>query len=336
MNRNPLRRLLVPVSLVLAIAPGLQAQRQLHTVRGVVRDIEGAAVPEVEIILESPKRSARTDARGRFTLDSVPEGKRRALVRRIGYLAVHPLLSVPQAPGDTLVVTLLPMPQQLPALLVEVERQGIFGVVGDTGYHALPGTLVEVLGARVADTTDERGRFGFPELKKYSHYMLRVSRSGYLARLIAVDLGNRGREYSVLLTEDSEGTFDWAGSREAAFALGDLAIRLAMEPKRTRMTREELQRFGTMALCDIPKIRSIAGSHPSVILRGSSWFRNADLCGWSADQIDLLEFGANPCRESWKSIASVLGTYCGAERRSSLTARRSSGGGGYVVLWPRG
>ena len=123
--------------------------------------------------------------------------------------------------------------------------------------------------------------------------MLRVSRSGYLARLIAVDLGNRGREYSVLLTEDSEGTFDWAG-------------------------------------------RSIAGSHPSVILRGSSWFRNADLCGWSADQIDLLEFGANPCRESWKSIASVLGTYCGAERRSSLTARRSSGGGGYVVLWPRG
>ena len=335
MNRNPLLRLLVPVGLVLAMAPGLRAQRQLHTVRGVVRDIAGTAVPEVEIILESPHRSARTDARGRFALDSVPEGKRRALVRRIGYLAVHPLLSVPQPPGDTLVVTLLPMPQQLPPLLVEIERQGIYGVVGDTGYHALPGSLVEVLGARVVDTTDDRGRFGFPDLKQYSHYMLRVSRSGYVTRLIAVDLGNRGREFSVFLSEKSEGTFDWASSRQAAFALPDLAIRLAMEPKRSRMTREELRRFGTMALCDIPKIRSVAGAYPKVIFRGSTWYRNADLCGWSADQIDLLEFGADPCREAWKSLADVLSVNCDATRRSSITARPSRGGAGYVVLWPR-
>lgn len=63
--------------------------------------------------------------------------------------------------------------------------------------------------------------------------------------------------------------------------------------------------------------------------------RNADLCGWSADQMDLVEFGADPCREAWKSLADVLDVYCGATRRSSITARPYRGGAGYVVLWPR-
>ena len=62
------------------------------------------------------------------------------------------------------------------------------------------------------------------------------------------------------------------------------------------------------------------GEEPNVILRGATWYRNASLCGWNADQIDLLEWGSDPCKEAWKSIADLLGIYCGPQRQSSLYA----------------
>jgi hypothetical protein len=335
MERNPLFRSLLALLLMQGVAPDLEAQRQLHTVRGAVKDTEGAAVQNVEIILETPLRSTRTDAAGHFALDSVPEGERRFLVRRIGYLALRYSVRVPQAPADTLRIIMIHVPQQLAPIDVQVERKGIYGVVGDTAYHALPGTLVEILGARIADTTDERGRFSFEGLKQ-RQYVLRVSREGYYGRMISVDYTGKGRDFSVFLTEYNRGTFDWANSREAAIALPDLAIRLAMEPKRYRMTREELQRFGTMALCDIPRIRSQVGPEPNVVLRGITWYRNVDLCSWSADQLDLVEWGADPCKEAWKSIAEVLSMYCGPQRMTALYSTKPSQRKGYVVLWPRG
>jgi hypothetical protein len=334
----PMLKSLVFLALLSAagLVQPLAAQRELHTVRGTVRDTEGAVVPDVEITMESPRRVTRSDARGFFRLDSVPAGKRRLRIRRIGYLAVNPLVVVPQLGGDTLVVLMLQMPQRLEAIEVRVERKGIYGVVGDTAYHALPGTLVELLGARIADTTDEQGRFGFEELKDYRHYVLRVSRVGYYGRLISVD-HNKGREFSIFLTEYKTGSFDWANSRDAAGALADLSTRLAMEPRRTRMIREELARFGTMALCDIPKIKAHVGTDPSIIMRGTTWYRAASLCAWSADQIDLLEWGGDPCKEAWKSIAEVLSVWCGPApgRIISLYATPPGRRQGYVIIWPR-
>jgi hypothetical protein len=336
MDRNLIRWLDLAVMLGSGLATPLMAQRPLHTVRGLVKDTEGAAVAGVEIILESPRRTTTTGSDGRFVLDSVPEGARRLMARRIGYLAVSPRITVPQAPGDELVLTMLAKPQELAAVVVEVERPGIYGVVGDTAYRALPGTLVEVLGARIADTTDSLGRFSFGELKKDRHYVLRVSRVGYMARLISVDLAVRGQEYSVFLSEYKRGSYDWANSVMAVGALADLSTRLAMEPKRTRMTRKELERYGTMAVCDIPRVRSIVGEDPNIIYRGNNWVRQANLCSFNAADIDLLEWGADPCRESWKSIAEVLGIYCGPQRQSSLYGNAPGKRKAYVVVWPRG
>ena len=327
------------VALVLLGASGLapvEAQSQLHTVRGLVKDTEGAPVAGVEISLESPRRTTTSGADGRFALDSVPAGTRRLTARRIGYLAANPEVTVPQAPADSLIITMVPRPQQLAPVVVEVERPGIYGVVGDTAYRALAGTLVEILGARIADTTDSLGRFSFGELKNDRHYVIRVSKVGYLARLIAVDLTKRGREYSIFLTEYRRGNYDWANSLMAVDALADLSARLAMEPRRTRMTREELERYGTMAVCDIPRVRSIVGGAPSIIYRGNIWIRQADLCAFNADEIDLLEWGGDPCRESWKSIAAVLGVWCGPQRQTSLYGNAPGKRSAYVVVWPRG
>ena len=336
MERNPVRWLGLAVLVAFGLAAPLTAQRPLHSVRGLVKDTEGAPVAGVEIILESPRRTTTTGADGRFTLDSVPEGTRRLMARRIGYLAVSPRFEVPQAPNGSLDITILASPQQLAPVVVEVERPGIYGVVGDTAYRALAGTLVEVLGARIADTTDSLGRFSFGELKRDRHYVIRVSKVGYMARLISVDLSKRGQEYSIFLNEYKRGAYDWANSVMAVGALADLSTRLAMEPKRTRMTRKELERYGTMAVCDIPRVRSIVGGDPNIIYRGNNWVRQASLCSFSADQLDLLEWGGDPCRESWKSIAEVLGVYCGPGRAFSLYGNAPGPRKPYVVVWPRG
>lgn len=323
------------------VAPAA-AQREGYVVRGIIKDTDGKVIPGVEVGMESPRRLTQSDERGWFRLDSIPAGKRRLMLRRIGYLAVNPVVVVPILDTDTLEVIMMQVPQQLAPLEVEVTRKGIYGVVGDTAYHALPGTLVEILGARLADTTDAEGRFGFDDLKP-RHYVLRVSRVGYYGRLISVD-HSKGRDLSIFLTEYRKGSYDWANSREAAQALPDLAIRLAMEPKRYRMTREELNRYGTTALCDIariraevyPRTRTTMGEEPNIILRGSTWYRNASLCGWSADQIDLVEWGRDPCKEAWKSIADILGVWCGPQRQTSLYANVPGARKSYVVIWPRG
>jgi len=124
------------------LAAALDAQSQLHTVRGLVKDSEGTPVGGVEISLESPRRMTTSGADGRFALDSVPAGTRRLTARRIGYLAANPEVTVPQAPGDSLIITMVPRPQQLAPVVVEVERPGIYGMVDDTAYRALAGTLV--------------------------------------------------------------------------------------------------------------------------------------------------------------------------------------------------
>jgi len=336
MERNPVRWLGLALLLAFGLAAPITAQRQVHTVRGLVKDTEGTPVAGVEIILESPRRTTTTGADGRFALDSVPEGTRRLMARRIGYLAVSPRFEVPQAPGVSLEITILAAPQQLAPVVVEVERTGIYGVVGDTAYRALAGTLVEILGARIADTTDSLGRFSFGELKNDRHYVIRVSKVGYMARLISVDLSKKGQEYSIFLNEYKRGAYDWANSVMAAGALADLSARLAMEPKRTRMTRKELERYGTMAVCDIPRVRSIVGGNPSIIYRGNIWLRQANLCAFNADDIDLLEWGSDPCRESWKAIAAVLGVWCVTQRQTSLYGNSPPKRSAYVVVWPRG
>ena len=330
-GRAVIRHVLPAAIAVLALmAQPLEAQRSLYQVHGVVRDVELAPVAGVQVLIAGGSRTTTTDARGRFMLDSVPEGKVRLTVRRVGYLALHPTITVPQSPDDKLQIILLPFAQQLEPIQVDVpRRRGISGVVGDTGYRALPGTTVELLGGRRQVRTDSVGRFVFDDLKP-DHYMLRVARVGYRTRLIGVDLTGPGREYSIFMHELGPGRAEWADTRPAIWALEDLSLRLAMEPKRNRMTRDELARYGTMALCDIPRIRALVRDQATVLIRGSDRMFGADLCAWSADQMDLIEWGGNACR-AVGGVARALGNDCGP--RGALRGRQQSG---FVILWPRG
>jgi hypothetical protein len=315
------------IALAVLGAPPLAAQRPTYVVRGVVTDTDLAPVAGVEVLIPGRSRGATTYERGWFVLDSVPEGRIRLTVRRVGYMALHPTIAVPQPPLDSLHIILIPFAQQLAPLEVEIPRRVISGVVGDTGYRALPGTTVELVGGGTETLTDSTGRFVFDDLKK-GHYMLRVARPGYQTRVIGVDLTGTGREFSIFLQHLRPGRVEWADSRQAIWALDGLALRLSMEPRRNRMTRDELARYGSMALCDIPRIRALVRDQASVIMRGTDVLF-ADLCAWSADQMDLIEWGGNSCR-SVGGVARTLGNDC--RPQGALTTRRQSG---FVILWPR-
>jgi len=126
---TPLHRTLsILLGLTVSGAAGLAAQRPVHQVRGVVTDTELAPVAGVEVLIAGGSRTTTTDARGRFVLDSVPEGKVRLTVRRVGCLALHPTITVPMSPGDMLQVILLPFAQQLEPIQVDVPRRGVSGV----------------------------------------------------------------------------------------------------------------------------------------------------------------------------------------------------------------
>ncbi|NOT09740.1 MAG: hypothetical protein HOP28_16220 [Gemmatimonadales bacterium] len=337
MNFIPARALWLALAASLAGAP-LRAQASGHTVHGVVRDTSGKAIEGAEVLLQSPKKSVFTDAAGRFRLDSLPAKSVRLTIRRIGFIVVHPQVNVPQRPGDTLVVTTMPAPQLLAPIVVTTEHRGIRGVVGDTAYRPLKGVLIELLGSRLEDSTNEQGRFAFENLKR-GNYMMRVSHGAYFAQVISVDLTKSGKEYSILLTPYSAGVYDWANTNAGVMALADLATRLAMEARQTRMTAEELARYGETAVCDIPRLRAVI-KNPTILVRGSIWARRDaaprsdspnGLCSWTADQIELIEWGNDPCTESAKTIARVLGLFCGPRRRIG-----SEPNGPWITLWPKG
>lgn len=88
-------------------------------VQGQVMDkIAGKGVPAANVIVEGMRLGATTDQEGRFTIDSVPPGDRRLLVRRIGYVAQTVPLAVKEESGATATVALAPTTTALEEVIV--------------------------------------------------------------------------------------------------------------------------------------------------------------------------------------------------------------------------
>ncbi|MGH7638401.1 MAG: carboxypeptidase regulatory-like domain-containing protein, partial [Gemmatimonadaceae bacterium] len=65
----------------------------------VMSDVNGAAIPDVQVLLPAVSRTAFTDAQGRFRISNVPPGTHDVSVRRIGYQQLT--LRVPFAASQT-------------------------------------------------------------------------------------------------------------------------------------------------------------------------------------------------------------------------------------------
>jgi hypothetical protein len=317
----------VPGAWIGLLLPGLlAAQTPLRTVTGIVRQV-GDSLPLVgaEVLLGT--RSTTTNERGRFRIDSVAPGVYTLVVRQIGSRPLRTRLEVSATSRTDLALYLLPAPQLLPTLIVEGRRTGLYGSVGDTAYRPLAGARVIVLGSGGGErVTDSLGRFAFHDLPGGA-YMVRVTMPGHLERRLVIDLPKgKGRELTFLLPpgRDRITNLDRA-------ALADLDRRLSFELRNSRMTRSEMARYGSMALCDVPRIRTMAGDPTTVLLNGEQILRGVSLCAWRMDEVDLVEFGSE------LRLSTDLARGLGGQSLQSRPSRRGSPRSRprYVIIWER-
>ncbi len=326
-------------AVVTAANAASQQPGRFQSVRGLVRDTAGVPLESAEVLLG--RYRALTNAQGTFRLDSIPIGQYPITVRLPGYLAARSRVGVVATEPTRLEYYLYPAPPVLPEIVVEGRRTGIYGSVGDTSFRALEGATVQVLGNRGGTAlSDSMGRFAFPDAD-HGVYLVRATMPGYGERRIFVEVPRgKGKELSVLLAPAAA----WRTSRIVEQALQDLDRRLAWSLRRSVMTRGELNRYGSQSLCDLPRVSGLAGREATVIIDGETVLREWPLCSIRVDEVELLEFGDEICRDRSGSLATLTGTYCSGTIRSVGNAQRvlrpgaSSAvgrGGGYVLIWRR-
>jgi hypothetical protein len=277
---------------------------------GVVRTAQDSTlpIPGAEVILG--KRQTTTDAEGRFRIDSLARGTYPLTIRHIGFKPIRVLFEV----GDresTAEFYLAPSPQVLPDVVVEVRRTGIYGVVRDGASDPVPGAAVEALGNRGGATvTDTLGRFAFPDARNGT-YLVRVQRPGFLERrlMVAVEPG-KGRELVVRLAAGE----DRPTSHSEAAALFELRGRLAWALSRQVMMGKDLERYGSLSVCDVPRVRIVVRQSEAGILNGDTRLLGGQLCTWHTDEISLIEFIDGPTRRG---------------------PGGPSRGDGYVIIWEK-
>lgn len=205
----------------------------------------------------------------------------------------------------------MPAAVLLPTIVVQGQRGGIYGKVGDTAYRALPGAQVTLLGPGGSEVlSDSLGSFAFPKLSDGT-YMLRVSKPGFTERRISVELrSGKGKEFTFLLAPEPHPRF---APGEGA-ALFDLGRRLALGFRRERMVATELERYGSLSVCDVPRVRSLIGTGQIGVLNGADTLAPRQVCAWRMDELELIEF-----------MAGGLARGPGGPRRSA----------GYVIIWEK-
>ena len=313
----------------------LVAQQAVRSISGTVRDTAGPPLSGANVFVG--RRQATTNERGGFRIDSLQPGRYEILIRRLGYIPLRAPLTIEAIGVQELTYVLTPAPLLLPTVVVEGRRTGIYGTVGDTTLHAAVGARVQVVGFRGGDVvTDSLGRFSVPTADQ-GLYLVRVTFPGFLERRLTVELSRgQGRELAIQLTPGSRPVFR---GDEPAFQ--DLRLRLSMTFRRERLGPEGLARYGTTPLCQVPLA---GGGGPIIIINGTDVYRGMPrefLCFWRANDVDLVEFGPDICREPSQTLMYQLNVWCGTS--STATRRRASGQGspsqgfgrGYIVIWEK-
>lgn len=182
------------IALIVIVAVALRAGAQspapsrmppvTGSLSGVVRDIAGAPLPDVDVTLVGEALSTRTDIAGAFVLRDVPVGTHTTLFRRIGYRSVEYRWLAEEQKGLQIAVTMTPVPRRLERVVVEAPgtsrhrgTSSIGGSVTDSSGRAVVGADVRLLGSGLSTITDSSGGFEFQQLAAGS-YIVRARRAG--------------------------------------------------------------------------------------------------------------------------------------------------------------
>lgn len=164
---------------------------------GTIMDTSHQVLENVTVGIKKPRRQAKTNALGRFTLTDLDTGTYEISVYKIGYETAVQSYVVTDT-GGVARFCLIPEPRELPAIVASAKRLGLSGVIGDSTYKPLPGAEVRVMGAGLHALTDSAGGFHLPVPK--GTYPVWVSKPGYAKQLLSVTVpADSGREIAVWL-----------------------------------------------------------------------------------------------------------------------------------------
>ncbi|HMA24723.1 MAG TPA: carboxypeptidase regulatory-like domain-containing protein [Gemmatimonadaceae bacterium] len=168
---------------------------------GIVRDVNGGALADVNVTLLGETAATRTDSAGRFALREVRPGGHTTLFRRIGYRSVEYRWVARSGAGLQVAVAMTPLPRQLERVVVEApgasRRRGtssIGGTVVDSAGEGVDGADVRLLGGGLSTVTDSAGRFEFQMLAA-GPYIVRARRRGSMSATYVMQVAdddNRG------------------------------------------------------------------------------------------------------------------------------------------------
>lgn len=245
-------------AMLLASTNGLAAQGSTITVRspriaggaiaGVVRDDQGAALEDVRILIQDLPRQTRSATNGAFVLEGLPAGPHRVRFRKIGYHEAQADISVIADSAITVGVTLVPVAEQLDAVVIEATiLNQVTGLVTDPSGTPLAGVVIEILGLNMRLETNAAGRYVLLDLKP-GNYLMQFRAPGY-----------RVSQYGLRMVAQIERdiTTKLQYARTGDLMTAQVAAAVALEANRRQslrggqsliMGRDELERFDVAPL----------------------------------------------------------------------------------------
>ncbi len=245
-------------ALLLASVTELAAQGSTITVRppritggaiaGVVRDDKGNVLEDVRILIENLTRQTRSATDGAFILEGLPAGPHRVRFRKLGYQEAQADISVSADSAITVGVTLVPVAEQLDAVVIEATiLNQVTGLVTDESGTPLEGVVIELLGLNVRLETNAAGRYVLLDLKP-GNYLMQFRAPGY-----------RVSQYGLRMVAQIERdiTTKLQRARTGDLMTAQVAAAVALEANRRHslrggqsliMGRDELERFDVAPL----------------------------------------------------------------------------------------
>lgn len=222
----------------------------LVVLSGTVIDSLGRPIEDADVSVQQLQRRFRTGADGKFVFDNIKPGKYTVTTRRIGYLADSRKVTVGDG-GLNLPIPLKRAAFSLPSVITTAERGGLSGVIADTGFRAMAGVKVRVLGTPHTVESDSSGAFFAPVSP--GHYLVEILRDGYTRQLISVTVPpDAGRKIAAWMVPQVGRANPKIGAN-----LFDMTVRLRRVGPVTAQyfTREDIEKAGWT---DLRQVGSVA------------------------------------------------------------------------------
>jgi protocatechuate 3,4-dioxygenase beta subunit len=264
----------------------LTGERFIPYLIGHVHDTYGRPVEGADVLLAGESRNIRTNAAGRFRIDSLEARRYQLTVRLPGYAAAHSLVSLKPAQPTEVALRMEAFAQDLGTIEVEADRRGLYGVVGTPDRLPIVGASVRIFGGGTSQLTDSAGRFAFPRLKP-GEYLVGAEVEGMVGRTLQIEMPRNGRR-EVVLTLTPVNPSVKVGPQDR-WVNHDQGLALSFASSFNRLGRTELARHTGKQLCDIGRIRMYAeGNEATIVLNGERALNPWSLCAFNADEVALV------------------------------------------------